>query len=195
MSWDWLKKFRDDEPEPQRESDGSRRTKSGKPGWLDEFPDDEADPNWLERFHDDEPETRSRPRPGPKGEPQPSRNIRLFEWLMYISLAVEVVTTASDFSKLAELAGGWPVVVLTDVFTLAFFGAFIFVAVYLRKKWALYVIAAFYGFRLLRYIPSFAYIALPLVQFLSAIEFVLQGLALYYGFSDEARAHFARRKR
>jgi len=197
LSRDWLKKFRDDEPEPQRESDaaGSRRTKSGKPGWLDEFPDDEADPKWLERFRDDEPETRSRPsreehRPG-----RASRNIRLFEWLMYISLAVEVVTTASDFSKLAELAGGWPVVVLTDVFTLAFFGAFIFVAVYLRKKWALYVIAAFYGFRLLRYIPSFAYIALPLVQFLSAIEFVLQGLALYYGFSDEARAHFARRKR
>jgi hypothetical protein len=108
---------------------------------------------------------------------------------------VQVATTASDFTKLAELAGGLPVVVLTEVLTLGVFGIFIFVAVYLRKKWALYVIAAFYGFRLLRYIPSFAYIALPLVQFLSAVQFVLQGLALFYAFSGEARAHFAKGKR
>ena len=139
---------------------------------------------WLERFPDDEPERELRPKPVPGPavkpalKPGPSRNIRLFEWLMYVSLVVQVATTASDFDKLAELAGGWPVVVLTEVLTLAVFGVFIFVAVYLRKKWALYVIAAFYGFRLLRYIPSFAYIALPLVQFLSAVQFVLQGLAL-----------------
>jgi hypothetical protein len=36
---------------------------------------------------------------------------------------------------------------------------------------------------------------LPLVQFLSAIEFVLQGLALFYAFSGEARAHFAKSQR
>lgn len=168
MSGDWLKKFRDDKPD-----------------------------GWLERFRDDEPERELRPKSAPKPavKPGPSRNIRLFEWLMYVSLVVQVATTASDFDKLAELAGGWPVVVLTEVLTLAVFGVFIFVAVYLRKKWALYVIAAFYGFRLLRYIPSFAYIALPLVQFLSAVQFVLQGLALYYAFSGEARAHFAKGKR
>jgi hypothetical protein len=162
-------------------------------GWLDKFRDDKADPNWLERFPDDEPERELPPKPAIK--PGPSRNIRLFEWLMYVSLAVQVATTASDFDKLAELTGGWPVVVLTEVLTLAVFGVFIFVAVYLRKKWALYVIAAFYAFRLLRYIPSFAYIALPLVQFLSAVQFVLQGLALFYAFSGEARAHFAKGKR
>jgi hypothetical protein len=161
--------------------------------WLDKFRDDKADPNWLERFSDDKPEGELPPKPAVK--PGPSRNIRLFEWLMYLSLVVQVATTASDFEKLAELAGGWPAVVLTEVFTLAVFGIFIFVAVYLRKKWALYVIAAFYAFRLLRYIPSFAYIALPLVQFLSAVQFVLQGLALYYAFSGEARAHFAKGKR
>jgi hypothetical protein len=196
LSRDWLKRFRDDEPE------AGRKPASGKAagGWLQKFRDDEPDPSWLERFRDDEP---SRPR-RPEAPPRPSRetsrgrasrNIRLFEWLMYLSLAVEVATTASDFSKLAELAGGWPVVALTEVFTLAFFGVFIFVAVYLRKKWALYVLAAFYGFRLLRYIPSFAYIALPLVQFLSAVQFVLQGLALFYAFSGEARAHFAKSRR
>jgi hypothetical protein len=167
--------------------------------WLKKFRDDEADPNWLERFRDDEPEGQLRPEPAPKPvpavKPGPSRNIRLFEWLMYVSLVVQVATTASDFTKLAELAGGWPVVVLTEILTLAVFGVFIFVAVYFRQKWALYVIAAFYGFRLLRYIPSFAYIALPLVQFLSAVQFVLQGLALYYAFSGEARAHFAKGKR
>lgn len=169
--------------------------------WLKKFRDDKADPNWLERFPDDEPERELRPKPAPKSvptsavKPGPSRNIRLFERLMYVSLAVQVATTASDFTKLAELAGGWPVVVLTEVLTLAVFGVFTFVAVYLRQKWALYVIAAFYGFRLLRYIPSFAYIALPLVQFLSAVQFVLQGLALYYAFSGEARAHFAKGKR
>jgi hypothetical protein len=163
--------------------------------------------DWLKRFRDDEPERESQPRPAlePRDKPQPTRdrsshasaarNIRLFEWLMYVSLMVQVATTASDFFKLAELAGGWPVVVLTEVFTLAVFGVFIFVAVYLRQKWALYVIAAFYAFRLLRYIPSFAYIALPLVQFLSAVQFVLQGLALYYAFSGEARAYFAKGKR
>lgn len=169
--------------------------------WLKRFRDDEADSNWLERFPDDGPERELRSKPAPKPVPKPalkrgpSRNIRLFEWLMYVSLVVQVATTASDFTKLAELAGGWSVVVLTEVLTLAVFGIFIFVAVYLRKKWALYVIAAFYGFRLLRYIPSFAYIALPLVQFLSAVQFVLQGLALYYAFSGEARAHFAKGKR
>jgi hypothetical protein len=175
--------------------------------WLKRFRDDEPDPRWLEKFPDDEPERGLQPKsaPGPGVKPQPSRdrlshagasrNIRLFEWLMYVSLAVQVVTTASDFSKLADLAGGWPVVVLTEVLTLAVFGTFIFVAVYLRQKWALYVIAAFYAFRLLRYIPSFAYIALPLVQFLSAVQFVLQGLALYYAFSGEARAYFAKGKR
>ncbi len=167
--------------------------------WLKKFRDDEADPNWLERFRDDEPEGQLRPEPAPKPvpavKPGPSRNIRLFEWLMYVSLVVQVATTASDFTKLAELAGGWPVVVLTEILTLAVFGVFIFVAVYFRQKWALYVIAAFYGFRLLRYIPSFAYIALPLVQFLSAVQFVLQGLALYYVFSGEARVHFAKGKR
>jgi hypothetical protein len=114
---------------------------------------------------------------------------------MYLSLVVQVVTTASDFEKLAEAAGGLPVVVLTEVLTLSVFGIFIFVAVYLRQRWALYVIAGFYGFRLLRYIPSFAYIALPLVQFLSAVQFVLQGLALFYAFSGDARAHFAKGKR
>jgi hypothetical protein len=184
---DWLKRFRRDKPD----------------GWLEKFRDEEVDPNWLKRFSDDAPEEellpKSVPRPAsaprPAVKPDPSRNIRLFEWLMYISLAVQVVTTASDFSKLAEVAGGWPVVVLTEVFTLAVFGIFIFVAVYLRKKWALYVIAGFYGFRLLRYIPSFAYIALPLVQFLSAVQFVLQGLALFYAFSGDARAHFAKGKR
>jgi hypothetical protein len=107
---------------------------------------------------------------------------------------VQVVTTASDFEKLAEATGGLPVVVLTEVLTLSVFGIFIFVAVYLRKKWALYVIAAFYAYRLLRYIPAFAYIALPLVQFLSAVQFVLQGLALVYAFSGEARVHFVKRK-
>jgi hypothetical protein len=169
--------------------------------WLKRFRDDKTDPNWLERFPDDAPEGESRSKsvpgtaPKPAVKPGPSRNIRLFEWLMYLSLAVQVVTTASDFEKLAELAGGWPVVVLTEVLTLAVFGIFIFVAVYLRKKWALYVIAGFYGFRLLRYIPSFAYIALPLVQFLSAVQFVLQGLALFYAFSGDARAHFAKGKR
>ncbi len=201
MSWDWLKKFRDDEPDPQRKSADAdlregKNPVSGKAkiGWLDKFRDAGAGR-----------ESASKPAPEPKIKPEPSRagaspagasrNIRLFEWLMYVSLAVEVATTASDFSKLGELAGGWPVVVLTEVFTLAVFGVFIFVAVYLRQKWALYVIAAFYGFRLLRYIPSFAYIALPLVQFLSAVQFVLQGLALYYAFSSEARAHFAKDKR
>jgi hypothetical protein len=167
--------------------------------WLKKFRDDKTDPNWLERFPDDAPEgelrTESAPRSTPAVKPGPSRNIRLFEWLMYLSLAVQVATTASDFEKLAELAGGWPVVVLTEVLTLAVFGIFIFVAVYLRKKWALYVIAGFYGFRLLRYIPSFAYIALPLVQFLSAVQFVLQGLALFYAFSGDVRAHFAKGKR
>jgi hypothetical protein len=181
LSGNWLKRFRGEKPD----------------GWLEKFRDDEANPNWLERFPDDEPERESWPKPAakPMVKPGPSRNIRLFEWLMYVSLVVQVVTTASDFEKLAELAGGWPVVVLTEVLTLAVFGIFIFVAVYLRKKWALYVIAAFYGFRLLRYIPSFAYIALPLVQFLSAVQFVLQGLALFYAFSGEARVHFAKRKR
>jgi hypothetical protein len=198
---DWLKKFRDDEADPRRKS---------VPADLRKFKNsvsDKSEIDWLERFRDDEAEPQTRPRPqrasGAKPLPSParplpqaqSRNIRVFEWLMYLSLAVEVATTASDFSKLAELAGGWPVVVLTEVFTLAFFGAFIFTTVYLRKKWALYVIAAFYGFRLLRYIPSFVYIALPLVQFLSAVQFVLQGLALFYAFSDEARAHFAKGKR
>ena len=192
---DWLKRFRDDK----------------RDGWLEKFRDGAADPNWLERFRDDQPpdggkakpqpQPKPSPRVAPRTQPTPSlpagvpRNIRLFEWLMYISLAVEIVTTVSDFSKLAELAGGWPVVVLTEVFTLAFFGVFLFVAVYLRQKWALYVIAAFYAFRLLRYIPSFAYIALPLVQFLSAVQFVLQGLALFYAFSSEARVHFAKNKR
>jgi hypothetical protein len=174
--------------------------------WLKRFRDDKPDPRWLEKFRDDEPESELQPRPvsGPGVKPQPSgdrpapgasRNIRLFEWLMYVSLAVQVVTTASDFEKLAELAGGWPVVVLTEALTLAVFGVFIFAAVYLRQKWALYVIAAFYAFRLLRYIPSFAYIALPLVQFLSAVQFVLQGLALFYAFSGQARAYFAKGKR
>jgi hypothetical protein len=186
LSWDWLKKFRDDEPD--------KAPILGKPKI-----------GWLEKFRDDEPEQELQPKPGPGIKPQASRdrlahagasrNIRLFEWLMYVSLAVQVVTTASDFSKLAELAGGWPVVVLTEVLTLAVFGVFIFVAVYLRQKWALYVIAAFYAFRLLRYIPSFAYIALPLVQFLSAVQFVLQALALYYAFSSEARSYFAKGKR
>ncbi len=200
MSEGWLEKFRDDKADPQRKSAAAdlRPLKNpilGKPKI-----------GWLERFQDDDPDRETRPRPerGPELKPRPtrdlspkvaSRNIRLFEWLMYLSLAVEVATTASDFSKLAELAGGWPAVMLTDVFTLAFFGVFIFVAVYLRKKWALYVIAAFYGFRLLRYIPSFAYIALPLVQFLSAVQFVMQGLALFYAFSGEARTHFAKGKR
>ncbi len=201
MSWDWLKKFRDDEPDPQRKSADAdlregKNPVSGKAkiGWLDKFRDDGAG---RESAPKPAPEPAIKPGPSRAG-PSPagaSRNIRLFEWLMYVSLAVEVATTASDFSKLGELAGGWPVVVLTEVFTLAVFGVFIFVAVYLRQKWALYVIAAFYGFRLLRYIPSFAYIALPLVQFLSAVQFVLQGLALYYAFSSEARAHFAKDKR
>jgi hypothetical protein len=178
--------------------------------WLKKFRDDKTDKDpilgkpkigWLERFSDDalkgELRTESAPRstPKPAVKPGPTRNIRLFEWLMYLSLAVQMVTTASDFEKLAELAGGWPAVVLTEVLTLAVFGIFIFVAVYLRKKWALYVIAGFYGFRLLRYIPSFAYIALPLVQFLSAVQFILQGLALFYAFSGDARAHFAKGKR
>jgi hypothetical protein len=197
LSGNWLKRFRGDKPDPLK------NPILGKPktGWIEKFRDDEADPNWLERFPDDapgrEPRTESVPRPAPRptAKPGPSRNIRLFEWLMYISLLVQVVTTANDFSKLAEVAGGWPVVVLTEVFTLAIFGIFIFVAVYLRKKWALYVIAGLYGFRLLRYIPSFAYIALPLVQFLSAVQFVLQGLALFYAFSGDARAHFAKGKR
>jgi hypothetical protein len=192
---DWLKKFRDDKTDPQRKSAavGLRQLKNlilgkSKIGWLERFPDDAPE---------GELRTESAPRstPKPAVKPGPSRNIRLFEWLMYLSLAVEVATTASDFEKLAELAGGWPVVVLTEVLTLAVFGIFIFVAVYLRKKWALYVIAGFYGFRLLRYIPSFAYIALPLVQFLSAVQFVLQGLALFYAFSGDARAHFAKGKR
>jgi len=196
LSRDWLKKFRDDEPDPQRKSADAdlRQVKNPVSG--------KAKIGWLDKFRDDRAERKSAPKPAlePKIKPESSpagasRNIRLFEWLMYVSLAVEVATTASDFSKLAELAGGWPVVVLAEVFTLAVFGAFIFVAVYLRQKWALYVIAAFYGFRLLRYIPSFAYIALPLVQFLSAVQFVLQGLALYYAFSSEARAHFAKNKR
>ena len=196
MSRDWLKIFRDDEPDPQRKSADAdlREGKNPVSG--------KAKIGWLDKFRDDGAERKSAPKPAPepKIKPEPSRagasrNIRLFEWLMYVSLAVEVATTASDFSKLGELAGGWPVVVLTEVFTLAVFGVFIFVAVYLRQKWALYVIAAFYGFRLLRYIPSFAYIALPLVQFLSAVQFVLQGLALYYAFSSEARAHFAKDKR
>ena len=193
MSGNWLKRFRDDEPDPQNPTLGKPKI-----GWLEKFRDDEADPNWLERFPDDAPGREPRPksaRATTRGQAGPSRNIRLFEWLMYISLLVQVVTTASDFSKLAEVAGGWPVVVLTEVFTLAVFGIFIFVAVYLRQKWALYVIAAFYAFRLLRYIPSFAYIALPLVQFLSAVQFVLQGLALFYAFSGDARAHFAKGKR
>jgi hypothetical protein len=177
LSRDWLKKFRDDDPDPQNPILGKPKI------------------GWLEKFRDDEPESESQPRPAPGVKPQASRNIRLFEWLMYISLAVQVVTTASDFEKLAELAGGWPVVVLTEALTLAVFGVFIFAAVYLRQKWALYVIAAFYAFRLLRYIPSFAYIALPLVQFLSAVQFVLQGLALYYAFSGQARAYFAKGKR
>jgi len=210
---DWLSRFRDDRPDREHSSDAvtRRETKgpgSGKgwPGWLDRFRDDESDPDWLSRFRDDEPERGSRPRPEPppkagaKPAPGsfaagPSRHIRLFEWLMYISLLVEVLTTASDFGKLAELAGGWQVVVLSDLFTLAFFGIFIFVAVYLRQKWALYVVAAYYAFRLFRYIPSFAYIALPLVQFLSAAQFILQGLALFYAFSGDTPAHFARRKR
>jgi hypothetical protein len=192
---DWLKKFRDDKTDPQRKSAAAdlRQLKKpilGKPkiGWLERFPDDAPE---------GELRTESVPRstPKPAVKPGPSRNIRLFEWLMYLSLAVQVVTTASDFEKLAELAGGWPAVVLTEVLTLAVFGIFIFVAVYLRQKWALYVIAGFYGFRLLRYIPSFAYIALPLVQFLSAVQFVLQGLALFYAFSGDARAHFAKGKR
>jgi hypothetical protein len=196
LSRDWLKKFRDDEPDPQRKSADAdlRQVKDPIAG--------KAKIGWLDKFRDDGAERKSAPKPAlePKIKPGPSpagasRNIRLFEWLMYVSLAVEAATTASDFSKLAELAGGWPVVVLTEVFTLAVFGVFIFVAVYLRQKWALYVIAAFYGFRLLRYIPSFAYIALPLVQFLSAVQFVLQGLALYYAFSSEARAHFAKNRR
>lgn len=196
MSRDWLKKFRDDEADPQRKPADAdlRQVKDPIAG--------KAKIGWLDKFRDDRAERKSAPKPSlePKIKPEPSpagasRNIRLFEWLMYVSLAVEVATTASDFSKLAELAGGWPVVVLTEFFTLAVFGVFIFVAVYLRQKWALYVIAAFYGFRLLRYIPSFAYIALPLVQFLSAVQFVLQGLALYYAFSSEARAHFAKNKR
>jgi hypothetical protein len=191
LSRDWLKRFRDDQPDPQRKSAAAdlRQPKNpilGKPKI-----------GWLERFPDDKPEGELRPGPQPRSDvkPGPSRNIRLFEWLMYISLLVQVATTASDFSKLAEVAGGWPVVVLTEVFTLAIFGIFIFVAVYLRQRWALYVIAGFYGFRLLRYIPSFAYIALPLVQFLSAVQFVLQGLALFYAFSGDARAHFAKGKR
>ena len=195
MSWNWLKRFRSDKPEPQRKSAVAdlhqlKNSILGKPkiGWLERFPDDAPE---------GELRTESAPRstPKPAVKPGPLRNIRLFEWLMYLSLAVQVATTASDFEKLAELAGGWPVVVLTEVLTLAVFGIFIFVAVYLRKKWALYVIAGFYGFRLLRYIPSFAYIALPLVQFLSAVQFVLQGLALFYAFSGDARAHFAKGKR
>jgi hypothetical protein len=192
---DWLKKFRDDKTDPQRKSAAAdlrqlKNTILGKPkiGWLERFPDDVPEGELRA-----ESAPRSTPKPAVK--PGPSRNIRLFEWLMYLSLAVQVATTASDFEKLAELAGGWPVVVLTEVLTLAVFGIFIFAAVYLRKKWALYVIAGFYGFRLLRYIPSFAYIALPLVQFLSAVQFVLQGLALFYAFSGDARAHFAKGKR
>lgn len=189
MSREWLKRFRDDPP-------GLR--------WLERFRDDRADPNWLARFRDDagrqletkrEAAARARAASAETAARPQSRNIRLFEWLMYLSLAVEVLTTASDFNKLAKLAGGWPAVVLTDAFTLAFFGAFIFIAVYLRKRWALYVLAAFYGFRLLRYIPSFAYIALPIVQFLSAVEFVLQGLALFYAFSSDGQAHFAKSRR
>jgi hypothetical protein len=192
LSGGWLKKFRDDEPDPQRKS-AAADLRLPKTPILDK-----SKTGWLNKFRDDEPERELRPKPATKSAPKspgPSRNIRLFEWLMYVSLVVEVATTASDFDKLAELAGGWPVVVLTEVFTLAVFGTFIFLAVYLRQKWALYVIAAFYGFRLLRYIPSFAYIALPLVQFLSAVQFVLQGLALFYAFSGEARAHFAKGKR
>ena len=194
MIGDWLKKFRDDKTDPQRKPAAAdlRQLQNpilGKPkiGWLERFPDDAPE---------GELRTESAPRstPKPAAKPGPSRNIRLFEWLMYLSLAVQLATTASDFEKLAELAGGWPVVVLTEVLTLAVFGIFIFIAVYLRKKWALYVIAGFYGFRLLRYIPSFAYIALPLVQFLSAVQFVLQGLALFYAFSGDAHAHFAKGK-
>jgi len=185
LSRAWLRRFRDDPPR-----------------WLERFRDDRADAGWLERFRDDEEaRPRTRPTPAPPlakaatAAPRQSRNIRLFEWLMYLSLVVEVMTTASDFSKLAELAGGWPVVVLTEVFTLVVFGALILIAVYLRKRWALYVLAAFYGFRLLRYVPSFAFIALPLVQFLSAMQFVLQGLALFYAFSSDGLAHFAKSRR
>ena len=212
---DWLSRFRDDRPavrlppasNRKDSKDSSSKPGASKPkGWLDKFRDDESDPHWLERFRDDEPESGRKPNStaGPKVEPMlprgapsagPSRHIRLFEWLMYISLGVEVATTASDFEKLAELAGGWHVVVLADLFTLVFFGAFIFAAVYLRQRWALYVIAAFYAFRLVRYIPSFAYIALPLVQFLSAVQFILQGLALFYAFSGDAPRHFAKGKR
>jgi hypothetical protein len=186
LSRDWLKRFRDDPP-------GLR--------WLDKFRDDPRDPRWLEHLRDDEEAQTERAAARPQDAPVvprarvASRNIRLFEWLMYLSLVVEALTTASDFDKLAELAGGWKVVVLADFFTIAFFGAFVFVAVYLRKRWALYVLAAFYGFRLLRYIPSFAYIALPLVQFLSAVQFVLQGLALFYAFSGDGLSHFAKPRR
>lgn len=190
MSRDWLKRFRDDAPDPLK------NPILGKPkiGWLEKFRDDESEQG-LEPRPASEPGVKPRPSSDRLSLAGASRNIRLFEWLMYVSLAVQVATTASDFEKLADLAGGWPVVVLTEVLTLAVFGSFIFVAVYLRQKWALYVIAAFYAFRLLRYIPSFAYIALPLVQFLSAVQFVLQGLALYYAFSSEARAYFAKGKR
>jgi hypothetical protein len=189
---EWLKKFRDDKTDPR-----SRR------GGLERFRDDQHDPDWLERFADDEAPSQSRPSASPRSDPRSdeqgvlvavSRNIRLFEWLMYVSFLFEIASTGSDSPKLAKLAGGWPVVVLAEVFTIAFFGIFVFLAVYRRKKWALYVIAAFYSFRLLRYIPSFAYIAVAQVQFLSAVEFALQGLALFYAFSEEARRHFSRRK-
>jgi hypothetical protein len=213
LSPEWLRRFRDDpddKPDLQRQSTADWRgagtpiVQRPKAGWLDKFRDDATEPPWREGFPDDAPEGRAQAADGPKLRARAerrrapltggiSRNIRLFEWLMYVSFAVETVSTASDFSKLAQLVGGWQVVLLSEILTIAFFSAFVFLAVYRRKKWALYVIAAFYGFRLLRYIPSFAYIALPLVQFLSAVEFVLQGLALFYGLSTAARSHFARR--
>jgi hypothetical protein len=120
-------------------------------------------------------------------------NVARFEMLMYVSLALSVVITATSENTILTQNRGFAMGIL--LVTIAFTVLFTWLIARRGANWARWVFAVFFGlgapFALIA-IP-FAIVTDPIGGVLSTIQFSVQAIAVVMIFSGDAREWFGGR--
>jgi hypothetical protein len=210
----WLEKFRDDAkpqaPRSEQRNDprGDPRAERapGKAPPRDMPPRKDSPPrdNALRPQPPREGAREGRPMPRPQAIPgrpqaQPMRwgrpqDILLFAGLMGLSLVLGLAATGIALPRLAEIASPLEIL-LPDLLVIAVTGGFVYLVAGMRQGWAVWLLIAFCGVRLILYVPTFFHIESVSVRLLTAVYFILQAAAFWFVFTPAAKRWLAGAKR
>ncbi len=121
-------------------------------------------------------------------------NVALFEKLMYVAVAIGVAVAALDFGRVSAQVGSTVGTLVAQAFAIGLLVLFIWLVARRRQNWARWVFLVFFVIGLVFYVPALLdmFRASTLIGLLSAVQMVIQLVALYLIFTGNSREWFAK---